>query len=142
MPETVKRLNDKDWEVLMLRIRDGNCTPFLGSGVYSEGPSLRTEIARRWADKYHYPLTDGSDLARVARFLSVEYRDAEYAPTKYNEELSKVPLPNFSNPTEPYTILAKLPLPVYITTNYDDMMEQALRKQSRDVKPDLCLWKK
>lgn len=142
MGDTVKRLDEKSWEVLMRRIKDGTCTPFLGAGIYSEGPTLRSEIAKKWAKDYGYPLTDRSDLARVARFVSVEYSDAEYAATKYIEELSNIPSPNFGDPDEPYTILAKLPLPIYITTNYDDLMERALTKQQRDVRTDLCRWMK
>jgi len=138
----VKRIQATDWEVLMKRIKDGRCTPFLGAGVYSEGPSLRSSIAKKWAAEYNYPFADGADVARVARFLNVEYGDAEYASGKYVEELAKLPTPNFDDPNEPYNILAKLPLPIYVTTNYDDMMEQALRKNQRDVKPDLCKWVK
>ena len=138
----VKRIQATDWEVLMKRIKDGRCTPFLGAGVYSEGPSLRNSIAKKWAAEYNYPFADGADVARVARFLNVEYGDAEYASGKYVEELAKLPTPNFDDPNEPYNILAKLPLPIYITTNYDDMMERALLKNQRDVKPDLCKWVK
>ena len=138
----VKRIQATDWEVLMKRIKDGRCTPFLGAGVYSEGPSLRSAVAKKWAAEYKYPFDDSDDVARVARFLNVEYGDAEYASGKYVEELSKLPTPNFDDPNEPYNILAKLPLPIYITTNYDDMMERALRKNQREVKPDLCKWVK
>ncbi|HSE16777.1 MAG TPA: SIR2 family protein [Pyrinomonadaceae bacterium] len=139
---SVRRMQDTDWEVLMKRIKDGRCTPFLGAGVYSEGPSLRTAVAKKWAAEKDYPFSDSDDVASVARFLNVEYGDAEYASGKYVEELSKVKPPNFDDPNEPYNILAKLPLPIYVTTNYDDMMEQALRKNNRDVKPDLCKWVK
>jgi hypothetical protein len=138
----VKRMQDTDWEVLMKRVKDGRCTPFLGAGVYSEGPSLRTSVAKKWAAKYHYPFRDDDDVARVARFLNVEYGDAEYASGQYIDELSKLKLPNFDDANEPYNILAKLPLPIYVTTNYDDMMEQALMKNKRDVKRDLCKWVK
>src|SRR5262249_37815838 len=58
------------------------------------------------------------------------------------DELKQVPAPKFDDPNEPYTVLAKLPLPIYITTNYDDFMEQSLTKQNRDVKKDLCKWVK
>ena len=138
----VKRLDDNGWEVLLQRIKDGKCTPILGTGVYSEGPSLRTEVAKKWANEHKYPLTDGSDLARVARFLSVEFADAEYAANKYIEELKRVPPPDFSDQNDPYTILAKLPLPLYITTNYDDFLERSLKKQHREVRTDLCRWMK
>jgi hypothetical protein len=138
----VKRMQDTDWGVLMKRIKDGRCTPFLGAGVYSEGPSLRSSVAKTWATEKNYPFSDSDDVARVARYLNVEYGDAEYASGLYVDELRKVPLPNFDDPNEPYHILARLPLPIYITTNYDDMMEQALAKNQRDVKPDLCKWVK
>ena len=138
----VKRMQDTDWEVLMKRIKDGRCTPFLGAGVYSEGPSLRSSVAKTWATEKNYPFSDSDDVARVARYLNVEYGDAEYASGLYVDELRKVPLPNYDDPNEPYHILARLPLPIYITTNYDDMMEQALAKNQRDVKPDLCKWVK
>jgi len=136
----VRRPDEKDWEVLLRRIKDGRCTPFIGAGVYSEGPSLRTHVAQKWATEEGYPFTDGTDLARVARFLSVEYGDAEIASGKYIEELNKVSPPKTDDPNDPYMVLAKLPLPVYITTNYDDFMERALLKARRDVKIDLCKW--
>jgi len=110
--------------------------------VYSDGASIRSNIARKWANEYNYPLTDGGDLARVARFLSVEFADAEYPASQYVEELTKVASPDFSNNVEPYTILADLPLPIYITTNYDSFMEQALVIRKRDVKMDYCRWMK
>jgi hypothetical protein len=140
--ETVKRLDENGWDVLLRRIRDGRCTPILGAGVYSEGPSLRTEVAKKWAKKYKYPLSDESDLARVARFVSVEVRDAEFPSDQYIEELRNAPAPDFGALDEPYTILAKLPLPLYITTNYDDFLERALTQQKKDVRPDLCRWMK
>lgn len=138
----VKRMEESDWEVLLRRIKDGRCTPFLGAGVYSEGPSLRTSVAKKWASEYNYPFADDADLARVARFLTVQYLDEEYASSKYTEELNKISAPNLDDPREPYRILASLPLPIYVTTNYDDFMEQALTKQKRDVKRDLCRWLK
>src|SRR5262245_32875994 len=81
--EKVRGLDDRGWEVLLRRIRDGSCTPILGAGVYSNGTSIRSNIARKWAAKYEYPLSDCGDLARVARFLSVEFADAEYAASRY-----------------------------------------------------------
>ena len=37
-------------------------------------------------------------------------------------------------------MLARLPLPVYITTNYDEFMVQALSGQHKDPKRELCQW--
>ena len=47
----------------------------------------------------------------------------------------------FSNAfDEPHNIIASLPLPVYITTNYDDFMIQALQHCGKDPKQELCRW--
>ena len=37
-------------------------------------------------------------------------------------------------------MLADLPLPVYMTTNYDDFMVQALKRCYRDPRRELCRW--
>ena len=68
------RLEDRDWDILLRRIRDGKCTPFLGAGVNAGVLPLGSDIARQWAAQYKYPLEDGTDLARVAQFLAVSSR--------------------------------------------------------------------
>jgi len=37
-------------------------------------------------------------------------------------------------------MLADLPLPVYLTTNYDDFMTRALTERHRDPKREICRW--
>ena len=41
--------------------------------------------------------------------------------------LRKIPLPDFAGPNEPHALLADLNLPLYITTNYDHFMAEAIR---------------
>ena len=45
MTESLERLKESDWEVLLRRIREEKCTPVLGTGVYSETTNLRATIA-------------------------------------------------------------------------------------------------
>jgi hypothetical protein len=40
-------LSDRDWEILLRRIQDGKCTPFLGAGVNDKVLPLGSEIARK-----------------------------------------------------------------------------------------------
>jgi hypothetical protein len=142
MAETLQRLKDRDWEILLSRIEEKKCTPILGTGTQSEVLSLRSKIAQDWAIQYGYPRMDGAvNLARVSRFVSVNY-DADFTKKKLVEQLQSVPEPNFEDPDNPYRILAALPLPVYITTNYDDFMFQALVKGNKDVKREMCRWNK
>ena len=133
-----------EWELLMERIDNGKCTPFLGAGACSPTLPLGGEIAKEWAADFSYPLTDDSDLTRVAQYLSVA-RDAMFPKDQMvktlQEALDKHGLPDFGDPSEPHGFLAELPLPVYMTTNYDDFMFQALlKKKDKDPKREFCRW--
>jgi hypothetical protein len=92
------RLGDRDWEILLRRIQDGKCTPFLGAGVNYGVLPLGSDIAQRWAEQFQYPLEDRYDLARVAQFLAVLHRD----PMLPKEELlacfEGVSAPDFTAP--------------------------------------------
>jgi hypothetical protein len=50
--------------------------------------------------------------------------------------------PDFTDPDEPHGVLADLPLPVYMTTNYDDFMVRALESRHKNPKRELCYWNK
>ena len=65
------RLEEKDWERLLQRIKDGKCTPFLGAGVSAGKIPVGSQIASEWAKKYDYPMADSYDLIRVAQFVAV-----------------------------------------------------------------------
>jgi hypothetical protein len=56
------------------------------------------------------------------------------------ERFEKVTPPDFTEPDEPHQVLADLPLPVYITTNYDNFMVQALRGRNKNPERELCRW--
>ncbi|MCD6160926.1 MAG: SIR2 family protein [candidate division Zixibacteria bacterium] len=139
MPNT---LRDKDWTLLLGRIRDGECTPFLGAGACYGTLPLGSDIARKWADKFHYPLQDScDDLARVAQFMAVDF-DSMFPKGEICRMFKDAASPDFNEPNEPHGILADLPLPIYITTNYDDFMVKALASRRRDPKQELCRWNK
>ena len=48
--------------------------------------------------------------------------------------------PDFTAPDEPLAALADLPLPVYMTTNYDDFMAKALVSRNKDPRREVCRW--
>lgn len=137
MPNT---LEERDWRLLLTRIRSGECTPFLGAGACYGVLPLGADVAGQWAKEYSYPLDDScQELARVAQFLAVEY-DNMFPKGELAKKLRDVAPPDFSEPDEPHNILAGFPLPIYITTNYDDFMVQALKSRDRDPKQELCQW--
>jgi hypothetical protein len=134
-------MTDEDWITLIGKIKHRSCTPFLGSGVYWDRYSIRSQIALKWADEYQYPLSDSSDLASVAQFLAAKF-DSEHVQNLFISEINEIETPTFTDPSDPYTVLASLPLPTYITTNYDDFMTRALKQKNREPRTEMCRWKK
>ncbi len=119
-------LNRGDWEGLLYAIRYKECTPFLGAGACHGVLPLGKDIAERWAKEYNYPFPDSYNLIRVAQYVAIisGHNTPKY---KIIDEFKDRVVPNFSNPNEPHRVAASLRLPVYITTNYDDFMVQAIR---------------
>lgn len=139
-PEPLQRLKETDWDILIRRIKDRKCTPVLGTETRSEEFLIRSQIAQEWARQYDYPLPRAVNLARVARFISVNY-DPNFPKEELVRHLKEAPQPDFNDAQDPYRILARLPLPVYITTNYEDFMFHALKLADKDAKRELCRWK-
>jgi SIR2-like domain len=114
------------------------CTPFLGAGVGADVLPLGGTIAAEWAQRYDYPLKDRDDLARVAQFVAV-VEDPMWPKEDIRSffHLKAAPL---EDEDEPHRVLAELPLPIYLTTNYDNFMVQALRQAGRNPVEDFCRW--
>ena len=137
MPETLK---DRNWTILLRRIEKGLCTPFLGAGACAGVLPLGGDIARAWAAEYNYPLKDTHDLARVAQFLAIQYDPMFPKEELLDQWFQGEAQPDYDAPAEPHGVLADLPLPVYMTTNYDHFMVDALKSRNKDPKRELCRW--
>jgi hypothetical protein len=133
-------MNDGDWDRLLTRVESGYCTPFLGAGACYGTLPLGGEIAKEWAEKDDYPLSDSHDLARVAQFVGVKSGDPMWPKEKIQSRLKNLGPPDFSSADEPHGLLAALPLPIYMTTNYDDFMTRALVQGGRKARSDVCRW--
>lgn len=126
----------------MRRIRAGKCTPFLGAGAAYGVLPLGSQISRDWAQKYGYPLDDTENLARVATYLAVQYDAMFPKETLLRNWFQNSKLPDYTNPNEPHATLASLPLPIYMTTNYDGFMTSALKAAGKRPHRELCRWNK
>jgi hypothetical protein len=134
----VSMLSEGDWDSLISRIKLGMCTPFLGAGMSAEKIPLASDIATKWAEdpKVNYPLKESSrDLIKVAQYISLMV-DASRPKELVAEIIKDAGYPDFEKADEPHMTLASLPLPLYMTTNYDDFMFQAL-KRTPPKKPQL-----
>src|SRR5262245_27043509 len=116
------RFEEKDWDILLHRIKAGTCTPFLGAAVNYRILPLGSEIAQGCASEsgYDHPHDSLNDLAKVAQYLAIRFdptRPKELILDTLDKNLKPFDL---NDDSEPLNVLAKLPFPVYITTNYDD----------------------
>jgi len=157
------------WPALLRSIRKGQCTPILGVGLLEPMLGSTREIARRWAEQYHYPLAphEREDLPQVAQFLSVN-QDKSFPRDELGEYLrremkqryaSDLPetLRNGSatldqlintvgskqraaNAADTYKVLAELPFPIYITTSPDNLLIDALKEAGKEPQVELCPW--
>ncbi len=135
---------NNEWNLLLNRINNGKCTPFLGAGACYPALPLGSELALELAKKYGYPLEDSNDLARVAQFLATTRSDSIYPKEIVSEiikeRLKRVTSEYLKAPDEIHSVLAELPLPIYITTNYDDLMVKALKIRGKNPMQVLCRW--
>jgi WD40 repeat protein len=128
----VDTLSDDDWDTLVSRIKKGDCTPFLGAGISADRLPTGSQIAADWSARYEYPLPDTENLIKVSQLVGHRLKDFLRPNEIIKDIIEDAGHPNFLDPTEPHAVLAKLPLPVYMTTNYDDFMFKALQTVSND----------
>jgi hypothetical protein len=135
-------LRSEDWEVLLQNLHEGSCTPFLGAGASTPPLPTAGKLAEDWAAEFNYPLEDSHrDLSRVAQFLAVT-RAPTFPKIKIRDLFNSYPDPDFRGQALIHSLLAELPLPVYVTTNYDDYMSRALQAKGKDPKREICRWNK
>jgi hypothetical protein len=133
-------MGEAEWERLLYQLNNGDCTPFLGAGAcvgtLPTGRDLSVKLARRWG----YPYDDDWDLPRVAQFAAMRFGDSVHVKRLICDELGAGASPDFLDPLEPHALLASFPLPVYLTTNYDDFILQSLRAAGKNPNVALCPW--
>jgi hypothetical protein len=153
--ETGIRTDNRDfpWRPLLAKLSAGSCTAFLGSGMLEKILGRTRENARRLAEDYRFPLApqDRDDLPQVAQFLKVvgddDFPYLELAHHLQRQLRSRHPdalgaldrnatldemivgvgqWVQQHRPPEPHALLARLPFPLFVTTNADSLLERTL----------------
>ena len=123
--------------IFLERLWQRECIPFIGPEACKQWIPLDSDIARRWAKEYDYPLQDSDQLSRVAQFLAIKQEDNMIAKEILSNEFKYIKPPDFDlgeYRNTPHVVLADLNLPIYITTNYDHFIEEALVLRRRIVR--------
>jgi hypothetical protein len=155
------------WPALLANIASGRCTPILGAGLLESLLGASHDIAQRWAETYHFPRAphEREDLPQVAQYLAVN-QDYTFPRTTLAEYLRQQLLTRYGdalpgdlataslaamlqavgaqqrerNLQDLYTVLAALPCPIYITTNPDHLLAEALAASGKTPQTELCPW--
>lgn len=133
-------MDEADWTRLVEQVSHGDCTPFLGAGACHGTLPTGRELSEMWAAEHRYPFGDPEDLPRVMQYAAVGLRESVFVKQQVTRRLAGLGPPDFTHPGEPHGLLARLPLPVYLTTNYDDFMVQALHAQGKQPATAICPW--
>ena len=135
--DTDSGLSPDDWQALLTAIRMGRCTPFLGAGASVPHVRGASSIARDWATEKNFPFPNGTELIKVAQYLSVRFSPLTAKELMITE--CNVAKPSFT-PGGIYDVLADLDIPVFLTTNYDSLMTYALESKGKRPMQELCKW--
>jgi hypothetical protein len=136
----VALVDETDWTRLVAQVRNGHCTPFLGAGACAGALPVGGDLSEQWAADYDYPFEDRKELPRVMQWAATTMADPVFIKQQLANALAGKEPPNFEDPVEPHRLLADLPLPLYLTTNYDGFMTMALQEAGRRPRRAICPW--
>lgn len=132
----MSEMPDIDWEILVGRIRAGRCVPFLGAAANISSVSLKykgtplgADVSKKLAATLAVGPRDPENLPRVSLHLEVR-KDRPYL----EEQIEKLIDAGSCQPSPLLRLLAELPFDLIVTTNYDCLMEQALKEAGRDYR--------
>jgi hypothetical protein len=132
-------VEELDWTRLVSQLRRGRCTPFLGAGACGTLPT-GAAMSETWAERLKYPFPDNANLPRVMQYGAIEHGDLIYFKEMVCAEIEAADRPDYGDPEEPHALLAELPVPIYLTTNYDDFLVTALTRRGKEPHIDYCRW--
>ena len=154
------------WTTLVRQIKGRRCTPIVGPRVHGGMLPTLSQVAQHWADAHGYPFSNCDDMACVAQYLATnqgeDFARYELLDTLKAELMAHLPKAlrpgNGSetltglvqaagwqnlvadNPNEVHRVLADLDLPLYLTTNADSFMVEALKARGQEPVRALCRW--
>ena len=154
------------WPALLQSIKSGRCTPVIGPGLVESLAGSTRELARVWARTYNYPMVaDREDLPQVAQYLVVN-QDTNFPrdelenamrgslrrryPEAVPEAMAAAPIDELLIAASEWreqhgqigghAVLAGLPVPIYITTAVDTLLEHNLKGRGKAPVSGLCAW--
>jgi len=144
--ESKPLLTPGQWDTLVGKIAANACTPFLGAGAAYGSLPLGGQLAEDLLAEHERrtqipcPLPDRSNLQAVTQYIAVKRRDDVSAKLEIKDKIRSRTPPDFNIRGEPHGLMARLPLPIYLTTNYDDFLYKAIGAEKRNVQREFSRW--
>lgn len=137
----IRSFDEDAWKRTVYLVRSGESTPFIGAGASAGLVPVAGDLAEALAREYHCPFEETRDLARVTQFAAIHEGSRMYVKQRFANDLrASMPQPDFRSPDDPHALLADLRLPIYVTTNYDDLMCEAIENRGRVPQRAVCPW--
>ncbi len=157
------------WPSLIRSLSSSMCTPIIGPGISDALLGTRQEIAAEWARSYGFPMAPHfrESLPQVAQYLSI-HQDPPFLRSELERHLRRTLLERYREDlpadllqertsledliagawqarhrreaVEPYSVLAQLPAPVYVTTQPSRLLARALSEAGREPEVQVCRW--
>ena len=131
-------LNDRHWNQLIGRIKQKRCIPIIGPNILDGYFPTKKELASTLANELEYPFGN-INLAQVAQYVEIQ-ENISYS-YELSQKIEHHDKPRFVDPEIPYRILSHLELPIYLTSNYDDFLQQAFQIDRKSPHTITVEWK-
>ncbi|MCL9793421.1 SIR2 family NAD-dependent protein deacylase [Frankia sp. AgKG'84/4] len=132
-------MNERDWGRLVDQLKNGDCTPLVGPGVVGGG-SLAAPRRTEGCAAIEYPFRDRADQPQVLHYADLAGDRSGSLRQRVARSVQDSSPPDFDVPSEPHALLARLPLPVYLTTNPNSFMGDALSQVGKRPRRTICPW--
>jgi hypothetical protein len=134
---------DADWQTLVGRINAGQVTPVLGAGASVGIVGSAAEIAGEWARDVGYRLLEPTSLPSVAQYVATMVDPAgpgDHIKEQLASRLRSLVVADIQDRHDPYRALPRHPFPIWLTTNYDDLIARALRAANKPPRIGVSRW--
>jgi hypothetical protein len=155
------------WPPLLSHIEKKRCLPILGPGLVDSLLGTRVEMARILAEAWNYPMSMESrkNLPQVSQYLTSIWDEVSFIEKmmdysknmiykRFKDEISEIDktqdldklISNIGrkrrneNVNEPHGFLAKQNIPVFITTTFNSLLEDALKEEGKEPRSEICHW--
>jgi hypothetical protein len=137
-------LDEATWETIVDTVIAKECTPFLGAGISAPYVPTGKQLSTALAEEFDYPLDDKTNLARVTQYIA-SLRNQPFIKRKICDQIRSAQddaaVALGDGLPRNHILLARLQLPIYVTTNYDDYLERAVQSTSvATPSVDICRW--